>query len=267
MKYIRNNMKSLRDYIIESLNESSSIQNLNTDDIKEIVTRFINTGKIISVKDNGKKFIVKLDDDNFDTEIDKISSYFSQNYNVDVDYDFETDSIEIHKKNFSKLSSLIKINNNQNNKTNYSDMSIDKLKKELIGKLLLKRDKLYGNGFDNGHKIINVTKRGSNAFIEYMDGTIRQELSVKMLDQNDSPYYEFQISKDKVSKAEQQAKEKEKHKVQSNGLTPHDEEIIDLAHSTTYRRDKNKYLKAVDTDKARKIIEYIFSDDETKWED
>lgn len=259
-------MKTLQEYILESINEAKNIKDLTIDDIKEIVTQFINTGKIVSVKDNGKKFIVELDDDNFDTEIDKISSYFSQNYDVDVDYDFETDSIEIYKKKFPKLSSLIKTNN-QNNKTNYSDMPIDKLKKELIGKLLLKRDKLYGNGFDDGHKITNVTKRGSNAFIEYMDGTIPKELSIKMLDQNDSPYYEFQISKDKVSKAEQQAKEKEKHKVQSNGLTQHDEEIIDLAHSTTYRRDKNKYLKAVDTDKARKIIEYIFSDDETKWED
>lgn len=260
-------MKTLQEYILESINEAKNIKDLAIDDIKEIVTRFINTGKIVSVKDNGKKFIVELDDDNFDTEIDKISSYFSQNYDVDVDYDFETDSIEIYKKKFPKLSSLIKTNNNQNNKTNYSDMSIDKLKKELIGKLLLKRDKLYGNGFDDGHEITNVTKRGSNAFIEYMDGTIPKELSIKMLDQNDSPYYEFQISKDKVSKAEQQAKEKEKHKVQSNGLTQHDEEIINLAHSTTYRRDKNKYLKAVDTAKARKIIEYIFSDDETKWED
>ena len=260
-------MKTLQEYILESINEAKNIKDLTVDDIKEIVTRFINTGKIVSVKDNGKKFIVELDDDNFDTEIDKISSYFSQNYDVDVDYDFETDSIEIYKKKFPKLSNLIKTNNNQNNKTNYSDMSIDKLKKELIGKLLLKRDKLYGNGFDDGRKITNVTKRGSNAFIEYMDGTIPKELSIKMLDQNDSPYYEFQISKDKVSKAEQQAKEKEKHKVQSNGLTQHDEEIIDLAHSTTYRKDKNKYLKAVDTDKARKIIEYIFSDNETKWED
>lgn len=43
--------------------------------------------------------------------------------------------------------------------------------------------------------------------------------------------------------------------------------IIDLAHSTTYRRDKSKYLKSVDTDKARKLIDYIFSDDETEWED
>lgn len=260
-------MKTLQEYILESINEAKNIKDLTVDDIKEIVTRFINTGKIVSVKDNGKKFIVELDDDNFDTEIDKISNYFSQNYDVDVDYDFEIDSIEIYKKKFPKLSSLIKTNNNQNNKTNYSDVPIDKLKKELIGKLLLKRDKLYGNGFDDGRKITNVTKRGSNAFIEYMDGTIPKELSIKMLDQNDSPYYEFQISKDKVSKAEQQAKEKEKHKVQSNGLTQHDEEIIDLAHSTTYRRDKNKYVKAVDTDKARKIIEYIFSDDETKWED
>ena len=68
-----------------------------------------------------------------------------------------------------------------------------------------------------------------------------------------------------ISKSEQ--KEKDKHKVQSNGLTPHDEEMIDLAQSTTYRSDKNKYLKAVDTDKARKIIEYIFSDNDIKWED
>ena len=207
-----------------------------------------------------------MEDDNFDTEFDKLTDYFKEIYNTDIGYDIETDSIEIYKKKFSEPNS-ININNDQDNKISYSNMSINDLKKELIGKLLLKRDKLYGKGFGDGYEIIDIIKRGSNIFIEYMDGTTTNELNIKMLDQNDSQYYEYQISKDKVSKAEQQAQERKKHKVQSNGLTPHDEEIIDLARSTTYKNDKNKYLKAVDTDKARKIIEYIFSDTEIKWED
>lgn len=99
-----------------------------------------------------------------------------------------------------------------------------------------------------------------------MNGTATDELNIKMLDQNDSQYYEYRISDDKVSKAEQRNEERKRHKVQDNGLTPHDEEIISLAHSTTYKNDKNKYLKAVDTDKARKIIDYIFSNPEIKWE-
>ena len=179
-------MKGLVDYIVEKLNEYENIKDLTINDIRKIVSGFLKTGKIISVKDDGKKFIVELKDDKFDTELDKLSDYFGKTYNVDVGYDIETDSIEIYKKKFEPLSSLIKKFNDQDNI---------------------------------------------------------------------------------VSKKEQQAKEKEKHKVQSNGLTPHDEEMIDLAHSTTYRSDKNKYLKAVDTDKARKIIEYIFSDNDIKWED
>ena len=179
-------MKGLVDYIAEKLNEYKNIKDLTINDIRKIVSGFLKTGKIISVKDDGKKFIVKLNDDNFDTELDKLSDYFGETYNVDFDYDIETDSIEIHKKRFEPLSSLIKKFNDQDNI---------------------------------------------------------------------------------ISKKEQQAKEKEKHKVQSNGLTPHDEEMIDLAQSTTYRSDKNKYLKSVDTDKARKIIEYIFSDNDIKWED
>ena len=144
---------------------------------------------------------------------------------------------------------------------------MDKLKKELIGKLLFKRDKLYGKGFGDGYEIVDVIKRGSNVFIEYLNGTTIDELNVKFLDQNDSQYYEYKIADDKVSKAEQRNEEIKRHKVQDNGLTPNDEEIIDLARSTTYKSDKNKYLKAVDTDKARKIIEYIFSNTEIEWED
>ena len=145
-------------------------------------------------------------------------------------------------------------------------MSVDNLKKELIGKLLLKRDKLYGKGFGDGYEIVGVIKRGSNVFIKYMNGTTTDELNIKMLDQNDSQYYEYKISDGKVSKAEQRSEERKRHKVQDNGLTPNDEEIIDLARSTTYKNDKNKYLKAADTDKARKIIEYIFSNPEINWE-
>ena len=74
----------------------------------------------------------------------------------------------------------------------------------------------------------------------------------------------FKYKKIKFLKQNKKIKKKKNIKFK---VMPHDEEIIDLAHSTTYRRDKNKYLKAGDTDKARKIIEYIFSDDENKWED
>ena len=108
-------MKSLKNYIIESLNKLSNIQNLNVDDIKEITNQFLKTGKIVSVKDDGEKFIVKLDDDDFDTEFDELIQHFQKTYNVDVDYDIETDSIEIHKKRFSRPN-LIKIDNNQDNK-------------------------------------------------------------------------------------------------------------------------------------------------------
>ena len=72
-------MKSLKNYIIESLNKSSNIQNLNVDDIKEITNQFLKTGKIVSVKDDGEKFIVKLDDDDFDTELDELIQHFSKN--------------------------------------------------------------------------------------------------------------------------------------------------------------------------------------------
>ena len=263
--------KSLKNYIIESLNKSSNIQNLNVDDIKEITTKFLKTGKIVSVKDDGEKFIVKLDDDNFDTELDELINHFQKTYNVDVDYDIETDSIEIHKKKFPRPN-LIKIDNNQDNKKYYSNMSIDKLKKELIGKLLFIWDKMYGKGFDDGREIVDVIKRGSNVFIKYMEGSdlygkTERELNIKNLDQNDSQYYEYKISKNKVSKAEQRKEERKRHKVQDNGLTPNDEEIIELAYATTYKSSRNLYLNAVDTDKARKIIEYIFSNPEIEWED
>ena len=72
-------MKSLKNYIIESLNKLSNIQNLNVDDIKEITNQFLKTGKIVSVKDDGEKFIVKLDDDDFDTEFDELIQHFQKN--------------------------------------------------------------------------------------------------------------------------------------------------------------------------------------------
>ena len=62
-------MKGLVDYIAEKLNEYKNIKDLTINDIRKIVSGFLKTGKIISVKDDGKKFIVKLNDDNFDTEL------------------------------------------------------------------------------------------------------------------------------------------------------------------------------------------------------
>ena len=72
-------MKTIENPIIEELNKSSNTQNLNVDDIKEIVTQFLKPGKIISVKDSvdGKKFVVELDDDNFDTEFFNFSIFCS----------------------------------------------------------------------------------------------------------------------------------------------------------------------------------------------
>ena len=108
-------MKGLVDYIVEKLNEYENIKDLTINDIRKIVSGFLKTGKIVSVKDDGKKFIVELNDDKLDTELDKLSDYFGKTYNVDVGYDIETDSIEIYKKKFEPLSSLIKKFNDQDN--------------------------------------------------------------------------------------------------------------------------------------------------------
>ena len=78
--------------------------------------------------------------------------------------------------------------------------------------MLCQPRKLYGKGFGDGYEIVDVTKRGSNIFIKYMEGSTlygktERELNIKFLDQNDSQYYEYKIADDKVSKAEQRNEE------------------------------------------------------------
>ena len=55
-------------------------ENQKDNDIKEITNQFLKTGKIVSVKDDGEKFIVKLDDDDFDTELDELIQHFQKTY-------------------------------------------------------------------------------------------------------------------------------------------------------------------------------------------
>lgn len=57
------------------------------------------------------------------------------------------------------------------------------------------------------------------------------------------------------------------HSSQSNGLSIHDEELIDLASSTTYRSTIKKYIKLADTPKAKKILRDFLSQNDVKWED
>lgn len=57
------------------------------------------------------------------------------------------------------------------------------------------------------------------------------------------------------------------HSPQSNGLSIHDEELIDLASSTTYRSTIRKYIKLVDTPKAKKILRDFLSQNDVEWED
>ena len=62
-------------------------------------------------------------------------------------------------------------------------------------------------------------------------------------------------------------KETDIHKVKSNGLSDNDEELIDLAYSTTYRYSIKNYTKIADTAKARKILQDILNSNEIEWED
>ena len=62
-------------------------------------------------------------------------------------------------------------------------------------------------------------------------------------------------------------KETDIHKVKSNGLSDNDEELIDLAYSTTYRYSIKNYIKIADTAKARKILQDILNSNEIEWED
>lgn len=50
-------------------------------------------------------------------------------------------------------------------------------------------------------------------------------------------------------------------------LTANDEELIEMAYSTTYRSSIRKYIKEADTEEAREILTSILQDNSVEWED
>ncbi len=50
-------------------------------------------------------------------------------------------------------------------------------------------------------------------------------------------------------------------------LTANDEELIELAYSTTYRSSIRKYIKEADTERARHILTRIMNEADVDWED
>lgn len=50
-------------------------------------------------------------------------------------------------------------------------------------------------------------------------------------------------------------------------LTAHDEELIELAYSTTYRSSIRRMIREADTERCREILRLILNDDDVGWED
>ncbi len=50
-------------------------------------------------------------------------------------------------------------------------------------------------------------------------------------------------------------------------LTANDEELIELAYSTTYRSSIRKYIREADTARCREILTRIMNDPDVDWED
>jgi len=50
-------------------------------------------------------------------------------------------------------------------------------------------------------------------------------------------------------------------------LTAHDEELIELAYSTTYRSSIRRMIREADTERCREILRLILNDDDAGWED
>lgn len=50
-------------------------------------------------------------------------------------------------------------------------------------------------------------------------------------------------------------------------LTANDEELIELAQSTTYRSSIRKYIEEADTERARYILTRIMNQADVDWED
>lgn len=79
---------------------------------------------------------------------------------------------------------------------------------------------------------------------------------------------ELIVKNEMVKKPKSSPKQPEDpHKRQSNGLTANDEELIDLASSTTYRSSIRKYITMADTPKAKKILKDILNSTDVEWED
>lgn len=50
-------------------------------------------------------------------------------------------------------------------------------------------------------------------------------------------------------------------------LTANDEELIELAYSTTYRSSIRQYIREADTASCREILTQIMNDSDIDWED
>ncbi|WP_280120450.1 hypothetical protein [Sangeribacter muris] len=50
-------------------------------------------------------------------------------------------------------------------------------------------------------------------------------------------------------------------------LTANDEELIELAYSTTYRSSIRQYIREADTPRCREILTRILNDPDIDWED
>lgn len=75
------------------------------------------------------------------------------------------------------------------------------------------------------------------------------------------------IVKNEIVKKPKSTPQEDPHKRQSNGLTANDEELIDLATSTTYRSSIRQYITMADTPKAKKILKDILNSTDIEWED
>lgn len=102
-----------------------------------------------------------------------------------------------------------------------------------------------------------------NKFIVYADPEPYKDIDRKPINITTEPYKGVV---GKTTKPEPN-KEIDIHKVKSNGLSYNDEELIDLAYSTTYRSSIKNYIKIADTVKARKILQDILNYNEIEWED
>ena len=154
-------------------------------------------------------------------------------------------------------------------------LKTDDIVKE-ITKLFSNYQDLYVE--DDGDKfIINLNKiiyDITQHFSETYDVDVDYDFETECIDIHKKKFPSLQEIVNKYKQEEEikqqeevKQKEENKHKVQSNGLTLHDEELIDLAYSTSYRSSIRNYIREVDTDKAKQILRDILTDAEVEWED